>query len=58
MRRGEVLDEATTDERVRGARNFNAQLAGEARVAGTILQCVGAKGYDGLALAVVTADPA
>jgi hypothetical protein len=40
-----------------GVRRFNEQLAAESRVSATAIQTVGSKGYDGFAIAVVTADP-
>jgi predicted O-methyltransferase YrrM len=56
IRDGEVLDSATTDPRVEGTRRFNQQLASEPRVTATIMQTVGRKGYDGIAVAIVVAD--
>ena len=56
IRDGEVLDTATTDPRIEGTRRFNQQLASEPRVAATIMQTVGRKGYDGIAIAIVVAD--
>ena len=53
IRRGEVLDRASEDEFVRGVQRFNDALAAEARVSAVVLQTVGAKGHDGMALAVV-----
>jgi predicted O-methyltransferase YrrM len=41
----------------KGVRRFNEQFARDPRVSITTLQTVGAKGYDGLALALVTGDP-
>jgi predicted O-methyltransferase YrrM len=57
VRGGDVIDAGSADAGVQGIRRFNAALAAEPRVAGTALQTVGGKGYDGLAIAVVTADP-
>jgi predicted O-methyltransferase YrrM len=57
VRGGEVIDARSSDAGVQGIRRFNAALAAEPRVSGTALQTVGGKGYDGLAIAVVTADP-
>jgi caffeoyl-CoA O-methyltransferase len=57
VRGGEVIDASSSDAGVQGIRRFNAALAAEPRVSGTALQTVGGKGYDGLAIAVVTADP-
>jgi predicted O-methyltransferase YrrM len=56
VRDGAVADARSTDEMVQGARAFNARLAADPRVTSTIVQTVGAKGYDGFALALVTAD--
>jgi len=53
IRDGKVLDESTTDERVKGIQRFNKVLSECADVTATILQTVGAKEYDGMALAVV-----
>lgn len=56
IRKGAVIDAASTDESVRGVRRFNDVLAKEKRVSATTLQTVGAKGYDGFTLALVTAQ--
>lgn len=53
VRDGRVIDADDQDPNVTGVREFNARLAAEPRVSATILQTVGAKGYDGLAVAVV-----
>ncbi len=53
IREGAVLDPDTSDQMVAGARRFNAALAAEKRVSAVVLQTVGAKGHDGMALAVV-----
>ena len=53
MREGAVLDAASKDPRVQGMRRFFDALAAERRVSATVIQTVGAKGYDGLAIAVV-----
>jgi caffeoyl-CoA O-methyltransferase len=54
IRDGEVLDPNTGDDKVRGVQRFNAALAAEPRVTAVILQTVGMKGHDGMALAVVS----
>jgi predicted O-methyltransferase YrrM len=54
VRDGEVVDAQSSDPLVQGVRQFNARLAADARVTSTILQTVGAKGYDGFAVALVT----
>jgi len=56
VRKGAVVDAGSTDPNVRGVRRFNELLAAERRVVATAIQTVGMKGYDGLAVAVVTAD--
>jgi predicted O-methyltransferase YrrM len=56
IRDGEVLDTATSDPRIEGTRRFNQQLASERRVTATVMQTVGRKGYDGIAIAIVIAD--
>ena len=55
VRQGAVID--PTDERpnVVGTRRFNELLAAEPRVTATVIQTVGSKGHDGLALALVVA---
>jgi caffeoyl-CoA O-methyltransferase len=53
IRSGEVMDPENTDEKVQGARRFNEALAACTRVTATILQTVGAKTHDGIAVAVV-----
>lgn len=58
VRHGAVADPASADPRVQGVRRFVDAVAAEPRVTATALQTVGAKGYDGLALVLVTGDPA
>ncbi|MSR35696.1 MAG: hypothetical protein EXR95_03480 [Gemmatimonadetes bacterium] len=53
IRSGDVLDEHSTDPSVIGVRRFNQALAAEPRVAAVLLQTVGVRGHDGMALAVV-----
>jgi predicted O-methyltransferase YrrM len=53
VRKGAVADPANPDPNVVGIRHFLDRLAAEPKVASTVLQVVGSKGYDGLALAVV-----
>jgi predicted O-methyltransferase YrrM len=54
IRRGDVARGASDDGAVTGAQRFNAALAAEPRVASSIVQTVGVKGHDGMAIAVVT----
>jgi len=53
VREGKVVDTASKDASVQGVRRFMEMLAREPRVMATALQTVGAKGYDGFALARV-----
>lgn len=54
VRQGGVIDADSPDENVQGIRRFNTALAAEKRVTATAFQTVGSKGYDGMAIAVVT----
>jgi predicted O-methyltransferase YrrM len=56
VRSGQVIDAANPDPRVQGARHFFEMLAAEPRLTATALQTVGSKGYDGFAIALVTAE--
>jgi predicted O-methyltransferase YrrM len=56
VRNGAVIDAASSDPSVQGVRRFNELLAIEPRVSATAIQTVGSKGYDGFAIAIVTAD--
>ena len=53
IRDGRVLDENSTDAAVGGAQRFNKVLGASTAVTATILQMVGVKEYDGMAIAVV-----
>ena len=53
VREGRVADPGCKDPRVEGVRRFAELLAAEPRLSSTVLQTVGAKGYDGLSLSVV-----
>ena len=56
VRNGEVIDADSDDPSVQGVRRFNQLLASEKRVSATEIQTVGSKGYDGFAIALVTAE--
>jgi len=56
IRSGAVVDEDSADPRVQGIRRFNEAVAAESRVTATAIQTVGSKGYDGLAIVLVTAS--
>jgi caffeoyl-CoA O-methyltransferase len=53
VRDGKVLDEKSNDDAVNGVRCFNKMLADCSDVTGLIIQTVGLKEYDGMALAIV-----
>ncbi|MFI1163124.1 O-methyltransferase [Streptomyces sp. NPDC020801] len=55
VRGGHVTDPASTDPSVRGTRAALELISGHPRLEGTAIQTVGAKGYDGFALARVMA---
>ena len=53
IREGKVLDNDSKDEMVMGAHRFNKLLGNTVEVTATIIQTVGSKEHDGMALAVV-----
>jgi len=53
VRKGAVIDAGSEDARVQGVRAFNDLVAKDPRLDATLLQTVGAKGYDGFTLARV-----
>lgn len=53
IREGRVLDEKSEDEKVRGVQNFNQMLSNNTKITATIMQTVGMKAHDGMALAIV-----
>jgi predicted O-methyltransferase YrrM len=53
VRKGAVIDVASSDPNVQGVRRFNEMLAAETRVSATAIQTVGSKGYDGFAILLV-----
>lgn len=57
VRQGAIVDERSHDPAVQGTRRLHDMLAAEPRLTATAIQTVGAKGYDGFALAMVIADP-
>ena len=56
VREGKVIETKSEDTNVQGVRRFMDLLAAEKRVTATAIQTVGTKGYDGLAIALVTSD--
>lgn len=53
IRDGKVLDPDSQDEMVKGVQRFNSFLAKSTEVTASIMQMVGVKEYDGMALAIV-----
>ena len=53
VRDGAIIDENSSDPSVQGVRKLNEMIAADPRVTATVLQTVGIKGYDGLAIALV-----
>lgn len=53
IRNGAVLDADSDDPTVVGIRRFNEMLATDPRLTATAIPTIGAKGYDGFAVAVV-----
>ena len=53
IRDGAVLDDDGRDANVEGARAAFSFIGGDKRLDGTAIQTVGAKGYDGFAIAIV-----
>ena len=53
VRQGAILDAGSPDAAVQGIRRFNAALSVESAAESIVLQLVGAKGYDGMAITVV-----
>ncbi len=56
VRDGAVAVALSDDLNVQAVRQYHALVGAEPRVTATVLQTVGVKGYDGLSLALVTAD--
>lgn len=53
VRRGAVAGAKSTEPSLAGVQRFNEMLAADTRLAATIVQTVGGKGHDGIAIAVV-----
>jgi predicted O-methyltransferase YrrM len=54
VRNGELANPESTDESVRGMQRAVEMMAKHPRLDATVIQTVGAKGYDGFAVALVT----
>jgi len=57
VREGAVTDGDSADPNVKGVRRYLEMAAAEPRLVSTAIQTVGVKGYDGLAVALVTGGP-
>ena len=57
VRDGAIIDANNSDASIRAMRQVYEQLSREPRVTATAIQTVGSKGYDGFAVALVTAEP-
>lgn len=57
VRDGAVIDADSDDPVIQGVRRGNEIMAAKTGLIATAIQTVGAKGYDGFAIALVTADP-
>ena len=56
VRKGSLVETDSDDESVKAMRRLNELVAANRRVSATLIQTVGAKGYDGFLMAVVSAD--
>jgi predicted O-methyltransferase YrrM len=56
IRNGKVLEKNNTDEKVQGVQRLNEMLSRNKNVTATILQTVGVKEFDGMAIAVVNRE--
>jgi predicted O-methyltransferase YrrM len=57
IRDGAIVNERSGDPAVQGTRRLHDMMAADPRLSATAIQTVGAKGYDGFTIALVTADP-
>ena len=53
VREGAVIQADSEDASVQGVRKLNEMLSANSSIEATVLQTVGVKGYDGLAIALV-----
>lgn len=54
IRQGKILQEQSPDEPVAGVKRFNEALATHPAVSATIIQTIGSKEHDGMAIAIVS----
>lgn len=57
VRNGRVADPRCDDADVQGVRRLNEVMASEGGIVATAIQTVGAKGYDGFAVALMVSEP-
>jgi predicted O-methyltransferase YrrM len=53
VRKGAIIDAASSDASVQAIRRFTESLSSDPRVTATVVQTVGSKGYDGFIIAIV-----
>ncbi|WP_239461942.1 O-methyltransferase [Occallatibacter savannae] len=53
VRDGKVIEPHSPDPNIQGVRRFTELIAAQPRLSSTVLQTVGSKGYDGLAISIV-----
>ena len=53
VRDGAVIEADSADASIQGVRKLNEMMSANARITATVIQTVGVKGYDGLAIALV-----
>jgi predicted O-methyltransferase YrrM len=53
VREGELIDPSSSDPRVLGVRRLHEIIGRDRAVQATTIQIVGAKGYDGMTIALV-----
>ena len=53
IREGKILNSNSDDEKVKGVQKFNKMLSENKHVSATIIQTIGSKYHDGMAIAVV-----
>lgn len=58
VRGGRLVDETRSDPDIQGVRQMMEMIGDEPRLSATVVQTVGGKGYDGLAIMLVTGAPA
>jgi predicted O-methyltransferase YrrM len=57
VRDGAVINADSDDVNIQGVRRCNEMIAADPRLTATAIQTVGAKGYEGFAIMLVTSEP-